>query len=90
MSVRIGNFLILMGVAICVVATAWWIIFFYDILGEDFQVARECFYMTTNLCALKSSAALFSDIPEYDPKALWAGGAAFVLGLGLRTLKFRH
>ena len=71
-------------------ATAWWIVFFYDILGADFQVARECFYATTNLCSLKASAALFSEIPEYTPKLLWAGVAMFFIGLGLRTLKFRH
>ena len=90
MSVRLGNFLIILGIAICAAATVWWIVFFYDILGDEFQVARECFYMNTNLCALKSSASLFSDIPVYSPKLLWAGCAAFVIGLGMRMLKFRH
>lgn len=90
MSARLGNLFAVLGVATCVVATAWWIVFFYDILGEDFQVARECFYATTSLCSLKASAALFSDVPEYSPELLWAGAALFILGLGVRTLKFRH
>jgi len=90
MSIRLGNLLVVLGLVACIIATIWWIVFFYDILGEDFQIARECFYTTTNLCSLKASAALFSDIPEYTPKLLWAGAAMFVLGLGLRTLTFRH
>jgi len=53
MSIRLGNLLTVLGVAACIVATAWWIVFFYDILGADFQVARECFYATTNLCSLR-------------------------------------
>ncbi|MDB9703037.1 hypothetical protein OAA86_02945 [Rhodospirillales bacterium] len=90
MSIRLENLLTVLGVAAFIVATAWWIVFFYDILGADFQVARECFYETTNLCSLEASAALFSEIPEYTPKFLWAGVAMFFIGLGLRTLKFRH
>ena len=90
MSIRLGNLLTVLGVAACIVATAWWIVFFYDILGADFQVARECFYATTNLCSLEASAALFSEIPEYTPKFLWAGVAMFFIGLGLRALKFLH
>jgi len=90
MSARLGNLFTVLGITLCIVATAWWITFFYDILGADFQVARECFYATTNLCSLKASAALFSDVPEYSPRLLWAGGALLILGLGMRTLKLRH
>ena len=48
--------------------------FFHEILGDNFQAARECFYWTTDLCSLKEPASLFSEIPVYDPALLWLAG----------------
>lgn len=84
MITRLGNFLALLGVAAFIAATGWWIAFFYDILGGEFQVARECFYWTTELCVLKDSAGLFSDVPVYQPELLWASGALFAAGVCVR------
>ena len=67
-------------------ATAWWISFFYDVLGQDFQIARDCFYWTTDVCALKGMAGLFADVPVYDPFLLWLSGGLFILGLLARVI----
>ncbi len=84
MIVRGGNFLMLLGIAAFVAATAWWFAFFHDILGEQFQIARECFYWTPDICLLKESAALFTEVPVYDPQLLWLSGAMFAGGLFIR------
>mgnify|MGYP000038279653 CR=1 FL=1 len=84
MIVRAGNLLIVFAVAAFVVATAWWITFYHEILGDEFQMARECFYWTSDLCSLSSPAGLFADVPVYDPGLLWASGALFALGLFVR------
>jgi hypothetical protein len=84
MIVRTGNLLILCSVAAFVVATAWWIAFFHEVLGDRFQLARECFYWNADLCALKTPAGLFVDVPVYNPALLWVTGALFVGGLAVR------
>lgn len=81
MIVRTGNLLMLFGIAGFVVATAWWMVFFHEVLGDEFQLARECFYWTTDLCALKSPASLLVDVPEYEPRLLWLSGVLFAAGL---------
>lgn len=81
---KIGNLMMVLGLAAFVVATAWWYAFFQDILGAEFQIARECFYWTTELCSLKSPAGLFSDVPVYDPALLWAAVGLFALGVLIR------
>lgn len=84
MMTRLGNFLALIGITAFIVATAWWMTFFYEILGNDFQLARECFYWTTELCMLKESVGLFADVPVYQPDLLWASGALFAAGVSIR------
>ena len=84
MIVRFGNMCMLLGIAAAIAATAWWLAFFHEILGDNFQAARDCFYWTTDLCSLKEPASLFSDIPVYDPALLWLAGALFAGGLCLR------
>ena len=86
MSHRIGNILIVLGLVAFVGATAWWITFFYDLLGDDFQVARECFYWTTELCSLKEAAPLITDVPVYDPKFLWGSAVLVAAGILLRVV----
>ena len=84
MNAKLGNVLMLLGVGGFITATAWWMSFFYEILGNEFQLARECFYWTTDLCSLKAPAAFFSDVPAYEPRLLWASGGIFVLGMLIR------
>jgi len=84
MIVRTGNLLIACSVAAFVVATAWWIVFFHEVLGDKFQLARECFYWTADLCALKTPAGLFVDVPVYNPALLWVSATLFAGGLFVR------
>lgn len=84
MIVKTGNLMIALSVAAFVVATAWWIVFFHEVLGDKFQMARECFYWNADLCALKSPAGLFVDVPVYDPALLWLSGVMFASGLSVR------
>lgn len=86
---KVGNVVLLLAVAAFAVATAWWISFFHELLGEDFQVARECFYWTTDLCILKEAGAIFADIPVYDPMLLWVSGGMLLFGLSLRVYGHR-
>ncbi|MBO6521892.1 MAG: hypothetical protein JJ900_16005 [Rhodospirillales bacterium] len=81
---KIGNLMMVFGLAAFVVATAWWYVFFHEVLGDEFQLARECFYWTSDLCSLKSPISLFVDVPEYDPRLLWAAAALFFAGIFLR------
>jgi len=84
MIVKTGNLMLALSVAAFVVATAWWIVFFHEVLGDKFQMARECFYWNADLCALKSPAGLFVDVPVYDPALLWLSGVMFASGLSVR------
>lgn len=87
---KIGGTIILFGVLGFVGATAWWISFFYDVMGDDFQMARECFYKTTEICSLKGLAAPFADVPEYDPNFLWLSVGLFIAGLVVRIIGTRE
>ena len=87
---KAGNLLMLFGVAAFVVATAWWIVFFHEILGDRFQLARECFYWTTDLCSLKAPAGLLVDVPEYQPQLLWVAAVLFGVGLVARIWGATH
>ena len=86
---RLGNVVLFLAVTMFIVSTAWWYSFFHELLGEDFQVARECFYWTTDLCRLKEAGALFADVPVYDPTLLWVSGLILIVGLGLRIIGHR-
>ena len=84
-----GTFIIIASIGF-IGATVWWITFFYDILGQDFQRARDCFYWTTDVCALKGMAAPFADVPVYDPFLLWMSVGMFVVGLFARVAAPSH
>lgn len=86
---RLGNVMMLLAIVMFVASTAWWLSFFYEVLGGDFQLARECFYWTTDLCALKETGALFADVPVYDPKLLWVAAAVFGAGVACRIIGAR-
>ncbi len=86
MTSRISKLLMLLGFLAFATATAWWLSFFYDALGAEFQRARECFYWTTQTCLEKKAADdLFSDVPPYDPRFMWLGVAMFAAGVILRA-----
>ena len=40
MIIRLGNMCMLLGIAAAIAATAWWLMFFHEILGDNFQAAR--------------------------------------------------
>lgn len=90
MILRLGNTMLAMAAATFTVATAWWITFFHELLGDRFQIARECFYWTTELCSLKEAGGLISDVPVYQPEVLWVAGGLLVFGLGLRVVGHGH
>ena len=81
---RLGNILMLIGLAGFLTATAWWLSFFHDILGDNFQIARDCFYWTANFCTPARAAAIFADVPAYDPWLLWVSVGVFFVGVFLR------
>lgn len=83
---KLGGTLMVLGIAGFIGATAWWMTFFYDVFGQDFQIARDCFYWTTDVCALKGMAAPFVDVPEYDPLLLWLSIGLFAVGLLARII----
>lgn len=87
---KLSNLLMVFGIVAFVVATAWWFIFFHEVLGDEFQLARECFYWTTNLCSLKAPAGLFVEIPEYQPMLLWIASGLFGAGLVARIWGATH
>ena len=82
---RIGNAMMFLGSVAFVSATAWWIVFFYEILGDNFQKARDCFYWTSEICTLKEAAPLLTNVPVYNPVLMWAGAAMFLIGVGFRV-----
>lgn len=75
-----GKFLMLIG-AICFVgATAWWYLFFEELLGQSVKEASSCFYQTTASCEVGNVIGAFGDVPAYSPVALWVAVGLFVAG----------
>ncbi len=88
MTSSLSKLLMALGFAAFATATAWWLSFFYDVLGDEFQRARECFYFTTQTCLDKKAADdFFSDVPIYDPRLMWLGVGMFALGVILRAAR---
>ncbi len=85
---RLGNGFLALGAAAFVAATAWWYAFYHEILGDQFQLARECFYWETPSCGVGRVVAIFMEVPAYDPMALWIAGGLLALGTLLRA--FSH
>jgi len=81
MTRRPGNWMIGLGALGFIAATAWWYAFFEKILGDHLQLARDCFYWESPACSAGRAAAVFLDLPAYDPALLWASIA--VAGIGL-------
>ncbi len=79
-----------LGLILFGLATAWWYLFFEQMLGENVKQASECFYYTTKLCTagnlVGSLTGFLSDIPVYSPQALWIAAATFIAGVVLYAL----
>ena len=82
---RAGRFaarwLIWLSVAGFVASTAWWYLFFEQMLGQDVKRASGCFYQTTADCRLGNVLGTFGSIPAYNPVLLWLSAAGFGFGL---------
>jgi hypothetical protein len=78
----IGRLMMVLGGAGCVTAVAWWMAFFYEMLGDNVKQASECFYMTTTECEIGNMVGSFlAELPPYDPVMLWASVGLAVVGL---------
>ena len=83
--------LIIIGVLLFAGALAWWYVFYEQFLGLDVKQASECFYYTTDLCALSALAEPISDVPTYSPVLLWLFGGLVALGIVLLAVSpHRH
>ena len=78
---RLGKFLMALGVVLIVVATTWWVMSFYSLLGDELKRASECFYRTTQACEIGNLIGFFRDVPAYSPLAFWLAVSVFILGL---------
>jgi len=71
----------LAGVTGFIAATAWWYMFFEQMLGENIKEASECFYQTTVKCEFGNLVGQVGDVPTYSPASLWLSGSVFVVGV---------
>lgn len=78
---KIGKFLMWLGVFGFCGATAWWYLFFEQMLGESVKEASECFYTTTVQCEVGNLVGQIGDTPPYDPRSLYVSAAVFVIGV---------
>lgn len=79
---RIGKGLLALGALVFCGAVAWWYLFYEQVLGENVQMARDCFYHTTDTCAVGNLVLEYTgNIPPYDPMVLWVAGILAVVGV---------
>ena len=84
-----GKVLVGLGAAGLVGATAWWYMFFEQMLGLSVKRASECFYTTTTECEIGVLIGGLGDVPAYTPAALWLSVAVLVLGVAVYGLSPR-
>ena len=71
-------------------ATAWWYMFFEQLLGQSVKEASECFYRTTMSCEVGNFVGTtFVEVPTYSPTVMWIsvgvmGAGVLLLGTGSR------
>lgn len=83
---KVGKTLIILGFLAFVGAVAWWFLFFEQFFGGDVKRASECFYFTSDLCALGRTVEFVGSVPAYSPVALWVAASIFVMGVLLLAL----
>lgn len=88
--IRLGKWLLVFAVLVFVAATAWWYVFFEQMLGENVKQASECFYFESDLCAIGNLAGRLGEIPPYTPFAFWGAVGLFGMGLLAIILGPRH
>ncbi|MBT3556318.1 MAG: hypothetical protein HN644_10545 [Rhodospirillales bacterium] len=77
-----GQGLMLVGFVCFLGAVVWWHKFYSGLLGGDVKMATECFYQTTQDCAVGNMAvSMISEVPTYRPEFLWAACIVMVAGL---------
>lgn len=80
----IGAAIIITGSVCFVGAVAWWYAFFEQFLGTDVKKASECFYFSSDFCALGDLVSFVGDIPAYRPWAFWV--SVSIIGVGILVL----
>ncbi|MGB0084334.1 MAG: hypothetical protein WBP94_03020 [Rhodomicrobiaceae bacterium] len=75
----IGRIFTVIGVVLLIVAWLWWLYVYRT------AAAIDCLYVPGKCEALKGLAPIVT-LPPYDPKVLWAGAAAALLGTVLRLV----
>ena len=77
----LGKLLIWLGAAGFCASTAWWYVFFEQVLGENVKRASECFYHTTAKCSVGHLLGTFGEIPSYSPVSMWVSVGVFSAGM---------
>ena len=70
-----------LGIAGFIAATAWWLLFFEQMLGDNVKEASVCFYKTTTECEVGNMFGRIGDLPPYEPYSLYVSTALFVIGI---------
>ncbi|MBT3659846.1 MAG: hypothetical protein HOB37_15260 [Rhodospirillaceae bacterium] len=86
----VGKWIMIGGGIGFVIALAWWLLFFHQMLGDDVKAASECFYRTTVQCEIGNFVGSFFDTPPYEPALLWASAGTFVVGLLISVFTSRR
>ena len=87
---KFGKILVGLGVLGFVAATAWWYLFFEQLLGEKVKDASACFYQTTMECEVGNLVGQLGDIPPYSPASLWISSVVFAVGVLIYGLTARR
>ncbi len=81
---RFGKGLVLAGFAVFMFAVVWWYLFYAQLLDQDVKRASECFYTTTQDCAVGNLVVtVMGDIAVYDPQVLWLAAGLAIAGIVL-------
>ena len=86
----VAKTMIIVGVLLFIGSVAWWYVYYEQFLGMEVKQASECFYYTTDICALSAMAEPISSFPAYSPVMLWASAALVVVGILLVVLAPRR
>ena len=93
---KLGNILLVGGLVVSAAAVLWWYQFYSQVIREVARVpggstqisildAKSCLYSSSDFCGLISGAARMLGNTPYEPMLLWAGLAAFVIGIVIRA-----
>ena len=83
---RLSRLLIFAGAAGFVLATAWWYLYFEQMLGDSVKQASQCFYHNAPACEIAQAVDSLFDVPAYSPFALYIAVGVFAVGMVLRIV----